>query len=311
MKHKQILIVFLGIIFVAFLSTLLKFGKFNNSSSSLIRTPGHKLQVQTSFYPLYFFTSEIGGDRVDVINLTPSGAEPHDYEPTAKEIAAIIDSQILIINGQGLEIWYDKIKDQLTGTKVVATAEGLTTQERETNDQKVADPHVWLSPRLAKKQVQKIADALIAVDPAYQTFYEDNKNRLIRRLDQLIISYKNGLANCRRRDIITSHTAFNHLADEFDLNQFPISGISPDEEPSPQQLATVADFARQNNVKYIFFESLVSPKLSQTIASEIGAQTLVLNPIEGLSKEEFKQGKNYFTIMEDNLRNLRLALQCQ
>ena len=98
---------------------------------------------------------------------------------------------------------------------------------------------------------------------------------------------------------------------EYGLNQVSISGLSPDEEPSPQQLAAIADFAKENNVEYIFFESLVSPKLAETIASEIGAETLVLNPLEGLSDEEINSGKNYFTEMQNNLANLKIALECR
>ena len=122
--------------------------------------------------------------------------------------------------------------------------------------------------------------------------------------------YKQGLSSCEGKNIITSHAAFGYLAAAYGLNQVPIAGLSPDAEPSPRQLADIAKFAKDNQVKYIFFESLVSPKLSQTIATEVGAQTLVLNPIEGLSEEEMSHGKTYFSVMQDNLTNLRTALQC-
>ncbi len=133
---------------------------------------------------------------------------------------------------------------------------------------------------------------------------------LNQKLDQLDKTYAEGLKTCKQKDIITSHAAFGYLATRYGLNQVAISGISPDEEPSSQQLAEVAKFAKENDVKYIFFESLVSPKLSETIAHEIGAKTLVLDPLEGISDDDIKQGKNYFTVMENNLKNLQKALQC-
>ena len=124
------------------------------------------------------------------------------------------------------------------------------------------------------------------------------------------MAYRQGLSNCAEKNIITSHAAFGYLATTYGLNQVSISGLSPDAEPSPQQLADIVKFAKDSHVKYIFFESLVSPKLSQAIANEVGAQTLVLNPIEGLSDEELAQGKDYFSIMRNNLKNLQTALQC-
>jgi zinc transport system substrate-binding protein len=186
----------------------------------------------------------------------------------------------------------------------------LLSKQLTEKGQTMKDPHVWLNPQLAKNEVRRITDGYISIDPTNTMFYQENEKALDDKLDQLDSEYKEGLANCQNKDIITSHAAFAYLAEQYGLNQVAISGLSPDEEPSAQQLADVANFARKNNVRYIFFESLVSPKLSETIASEIGAKTMVLDPIEGLSDDDIKQGKNYFTVMEDNLKNLQTALQC-
>lgn len=123
--------------------------------------------------------------------------------------------------------------------------------------------------------------------------------------------YRSGLSKCNKKDIITSHAAFGYLAKEYGFNQLAIAGLSPDEEPTLQTLKNISDFAKKNNVQYIFFESLVSPKLSETIANEVGAKTLVLNPLEGLSIQDIAEGKNYFTEMRSNLNQLKIALQCQ
>lgn len=310
MKNNKLLLVLIGILFVAILGYIFK--KSANIAFSPINI-NKKLQVSTSFYPLYFFSSEIGADKVEGKNITPPGSQPHDYEPTTQDIATIEKSDILILNGVGLESWGDKVRSTLQNKKIliVTPSEDLNTM-RETveNGKHVRDPHKWLSPKLAREMLTPITDAFSFVDPNNKSYYQDNKSRLEKKFDQLDEFYISSLSNCKQKDIITSHAAFGYLASAYGLNQVTIAGMSPDEEPSVKQLAEVAKFAKSHNVKYIFFETLVSQKLSDTIASEVGAKTLVLNPLEGLTGDEIKQGKNYFTVMEDNLKNLQTALEC-
>ncbi|MFA5062173.1 MAG: metal ABC transporter substrate-binding protein [Patescibacteria group bacterium] len=258
--------------------------------------------VVTSFYPLYFFTTQIAGDKASVYNITPAGAEPHDYEPTTQDVARIEDSKLLIINGGKLEPWGDSMTASLKGSQTTVVVAG---------NNGVGDPHVWLDPVLAKNEVAAILNGLTVAFPTNADYYKTNAQNLENKLDALDAEYRTGLSSCQKKDFVTAHAAFGYLAKEYGLNQVAISGISPDEEPSPQKLTEVADFVKTNNIKYIFFESLTSPKLSDTIARETGAQTLVLNPLEGLTNAEISQGKNYFTVMTDNLNNLRIALQCQ
>lgn len=309
------------ILVLILLATGLFFATRNNSQQ-MLKNDG--IPVTASFYPLYYFTSEIGKDKVEVSNLTPAGSEPHDYEPTAKDIARIEKSKLLIINGSGFEPWYGKIQEELKqkNVRIIEATQGLDLMEGQeehegeeedeehAEEENVKDPHVWLSPVLASKQVEKINATLSEVDPQSRELYTTNAKLLKDRLSKLDASFREGLKNCKQKNIITTHTAFAYLAKEYGLNQVAISGLSPEEEPTSKQLAEVSEFAKTNDVKYIFFESLVSPKLAETIASEIGAKTLVLDPIEGLSDDDIKQGKNYFTVMEDNLKNLQIALQC-
>lgn len=308
---NKILLVGLGLIVLGLISYVLRTGilKKNTQTDEEIK----KIQVSTSFYPLYFFTSQIAGDKAMVYNITPAGAEPHDYEPTAQDIARIADGQLLVLNGGKLEAWGDKIGDIIKdgGTQIIAVGDEVANQTITEDGSKIRDPHVWLDPMLAKKEVVAITLGLSRVDSENALYYQNNAQTLEAKLDNLDQEFRRGLSNCQKKDIITSHASFGYLANEYGLNQVPISGLSPDAEPSPQELAQISDFAMRNNVEYIFFESLVSPKLSQTIAHEVGAKTMVLNPIEGLSDDEIAEGKTYFTEMYKNLVNLKIALQCQ
>lgn len=308
MNKKVIIPFILGFAFIGIVSYLVKnVGKPSQPAKT------NKIQVVASFYPLYFFSSQIGGNKADVTNIVPAGAEPHDYEPTAQDLAKIENSKLLVLNGGGLEAWGNDIQKNLDAKKttIIVAGEGLTTQQVTENGETGTDPHVWLDPSLAEKMVDNIVRGFMQADPTNKDYYQSNATMLKSKLAGLDTAYKQGLSNCVEKNIITSHAAFGYIATTYGLNQVPIAGLSPDAEPSPQQLADIVKFAKDNNVKYIFFESLVSPKLSQTIATEVGAQTLVLNPIEGLSDEELAQGKTYLTVMQDNLANLQTALQCK
>lgn len=272
-----------------------------------------KLSVVASFYPLAFFAEQIGGDRATVTNITPAGVEPHDYELTPLDVVKIEKSKLLILNGGNLEPWIDNVRNNIdpNQTLLVIAGEGLTTQSMVEESEKIIDPHVWLSPPLAKQMVDTIAQRFIQIDSTHAATYEANAAALKSKLDALDADYKRGLSNCAKRDIITSHAAFGYLATTYQLNQVPIAGLEPDAEPSSRELSKTADFAKKNNIKYIFFETLVSPKLAETLANEVGAQTLVFNPLEGLSDKELAENKDYFTEMRNNLANLQIALECQ
>jgi len=276
------------------------------------QTQSGKLQIVASFYPMYFFASHIGGDKADVMNITPASAEPHDYEPTTQQVARITKSNILVLNGGKLEPWGDKIRDQLVGSNViiVSAGEGLASKQLNENGKIIQDPHVWQNPLLAKEEVAAIENAYEKIDPKDSTYFQANAKKLDAQLDQLNVVFQQGLSNCQKKDFVTSHAAFGYLAAQYGLNQVAISGVSPDQEPSPQKLAEIADLVKKEDIKIVFFESLVSPKLSQTIAQETGAQTMVLDPIEGLSQDDLRVGKNYLTVMRDNLSALQVALIC-
>ncbi len=298
------LLLFAGICLGIFLISVL-LGKNNTVSKK-----DKKLQVTASFYPLYFFSTQIAGEYADVYNITPAGAEPHDYEPTARDMALIEKADLVIVNGAKFESWAERLKDTLKN-KLIITGEKLADQQLVEDSHSRPDPHVWLSPILAKEIINIISKGLIQADPQNQIQYEKNTQILLSQMENLHSTYVKGLSICNKNVFVTSHAAFAYLATTYNLQQISISGISPEEEPSTKQLAQTADLIKSKHIKYIFFESLVSPKLSQTLAQEINAQTLTLDPIEGIPEKQMQLGENYFTIMKTNLTNLRTALECK
>jgi zinc transport system substrate-binding protein len=272
-----------------------------------------KMAVVGTFYPLAHFAEQVGGSLVTVANITPSGAEPHDYEPTAQDIEKAYGAKVFVMNGGGVDTWAERIAPDLKakGVQVVDMQDTIVLSTAPSGSETTLDPHIWLDPVLAEQEVALIRDAFIKADPAQTAAYSANAAAYISQLQELDNEYKTGLASCRLKDIVTSHAAFGYMAKRYGLTQIAIAGLSPDAEPSVQQMVAIAQLAKKDNIKYIFFESLVSPKLAQTIATEVGAQTIAFNPLEGLTDGQISSGETYLTVMRDNLDELRLALDCK
>jgi zinc transport system substrate-binding protein len=275
-----------------------------------------KARVVATFYPLAEFARAVGGDAVEVSSIVPGGTEPHDYEPTPQDVAAIQAADVFLVNGNGLDAWAEKLRPELEakGVRVAVMSEAL----RETNAEadggsggaKAADPHFWLDPVLARQEVQAIRDALVETNGAQGETYGKNTDEYLARLAETDTKYREGLASCRKSTVVSSHDALGYVAKRYGFTALSIAGLSPEEEPSPRRLAELTRTVRRQGVKYVFFETLVSPRLAETLVRETGAQTLVFDPIEGVTDEEARAGKNYLSIMEDNLKNLRTALEC-
>lgn len=265
-----------------------------------------KLSVLTTFYPLYEFSREVGGDVADVRNVTPAGAEPHDFEPSPQLLIDAQKADVLIYNGAGFEPWVDTFLPEYKQTAVNAS-EGMSLLTAEDG----ADPHYWLDPVLAIKAVDTIRDGLIKAAPQYKETFTKNAETYKAKLAELDTAFKGGLKQCDLRTIVAAHDAFSYAGNRYGIDIVAIAGINPDEEPSPAKLAEITQLVREKRIQYIFFESLVSPRLADTIATETGAKTAALDPIEGLGDEDQKQGKNYLTIQRENLAALRAALGCR
>ncbi|HEY9245660.1 MAG TPA: metal ABC transporter substrate-binding protein [Candidatus Methanoperedens sp.] len=267
----------------------------------------NRLTVVTTFYPLYEFSKRIGGEKAEVSILVPAGTEPHDWEPGAKDIIKIESARIFVYNGASLEPSIDNILKRIQSREllVVDSSAGIELVKEGGRP----DPHIWLDPILAVRQVENIEAAFVKADPGNSDYYKANALELKKELAALDMEISKELASARKKVFITSHTAFGYFALRYGLQQIAISGLSPNAEPGPAKIAEIVEIAKKNNVKYIFFETLASPKLSEVIAKEAGASTLVLNPIEGLSEIQINQGVNYFTLMRENINNLKIALE--
>jgi len=275
------------------------------------------LRVAASYYPLYEFAKQVGGDQVQVTNMTPAGAEPHDFEPSAKALAEAGKASVFIYNGGSLEPWTEKFRHDYKGVAVAASnhidlkigqPEGETTAHQ---GETMRDPHFWLDPVLAQQIVSSIQAGLSKADPAHAGDYARRAAAYNQQLAQLDTDYRSGLTQCAQRTIVVSHQSMSYVAARYNISVEAVAGLSPDSEPSASRLAEISQLVAQKDIHYIFFESLVSPRLADTIARETGTKTLVLDPIEGLTNEAQKAGKNYLSVQRDNLKNLRLALACQ
>ncbi|GAA0726103.1 zinc ABC transporter substrate-binding protein [Dactylosporangium roseum] len=258
------------------------------------------MKVVAAFYPLQFISERVGGDRVTVTNLTRGGAEPHDLELRPNQLAQIEDAD-LVVYLDGFQPAVDEaVRGQAKDRSFdVAAVEALK------DGPAGKDPHVWLDPVRLSVVVGQLADRMAKVDTAGAEEIRSRATRLQGELRELDKEFSTGLANCARRDIVTSHAAFGYLAGRYELNQIPINGLDPEAEPGPQQVTEAARLAKERGVTTIFFEALVSPKLSETVAKEIGAKAAVLDPLEGV-----EGGDTYFTVMRANLTALRDALGC-
>jgi len=258
-------------------------------------TAGGKERVVAAFYPLAYAAQRLGGSRVEVHNLTPAGAEPHDLEVSPGEVSQIRSADLVLLLGHGFQ---PQLEASAGGGKKVLRLLDTPGLARFAN----GDPHVWLDPVRYARIVKRIAAAL---------HREPAAGRLVAQLRDLDRTYRQGLSRCARHDIVTSHEAFAYLAQRYGLKQIAITGLSPEAEPAPKDLARVVQLVRRTGTTTVFFETLVSPRIADTVARETGARAAVLNPIEGLTPAELKRGDDYFSLMRANLASLRRALGCR
>jgi zinc transport system substrate-binding protein len=255
--------------------------------------------VVASFYPLAWVAEHVAAPGTRIVDLTPAGAEPHDLELTPRDLETLQDADLVLYLGNGFQPAVEKAVedrsapslDLLAGQKIRANAEQGAS----------ADPHVWLDPtRLGR----------IAVAVGESLHREKAAKDLAAELGALDRDFRRGLAHCRRREIVTSHAAFGYLADRYGLEQVALTGLSPEAEPSPRDVESLVDEVRRSGARVVFTETLVSPRLAETIAREASAATAVLDPIEGLTKDEADAGEDYLSRMRWNLATLRKALGC-
>ena len=288
----------IAIISIAVIIPLSSFAVLNSSQSIILDEPKiNELKVVaiTSFFPLYEFTKEIGREKVDVTLLVPSGVEPHDWEPTIKDLQLMQQADVIIINGIGFENWIDNIDSINSDVKVVDTSIGISILE--------SDPHIWLNPVMAQKQVENIVGSLSKVDPLNEKYYKQNGMSYNKKLEELDNKISYEFSSCKK-DFIAFHDAFSYFANQYDLNQHTVlKSNEPHEEPTAKSLENIINLARDLNSNVIFTEEAVDKRTSQIVANEIGGKVLTLSPLEiGDSQTD------YIKKMEENLLHLKEAL---
>ena len=270
--------------------------------------PPAKPVVVATVYPLWEFSRQVAGARADAVSLVPPGVEPHDWEPSPRDVSVVQHATVLVHTGTGLDAWSQKLLADGKGPSVVVDGSrgaSLISVGGAT------DPHVWLDPAIARAQVQAIAAGLERADPGGREVYAANARAYTARLEALDQQFAAGLRECARRDLVTSHAAFAYLARRYRLAQIPVMGLHPEAEPSPADMAAIVKRARGLKVTHIFFEPLMSARLAETLAREIGATPLPLDPVEGITRTEADAGMGYVELMQANLANLRTALGCR
>lgn len=275
-----------------------------------------KVQVAVSFYGLEEWTKIVGGDRVQVTNLLPPGAEPHEWEPSPNDLKALNKASAFFYVGAGYEHWVDQTLKALGNKSLVAVeaSHGFelmeSAEQEDGHDHGGLDPHLWLDPQGAIQMVQSVRDGLSQVDPEGKSVYTANADAYIAKLKTLDASFAAGLSSCKSDEIFTNHAAYGYLAHRYDLHQHAILGLSPESEPDPKTLADLTKLAKEEGVKVIFTETVASNKLTEVLAKEVGAKTLVLHTFENLTDDERKAGVDYIKVMEQNLANLKQGLEC-
>lgn len=271
-----------------------------------------KLKVVASFYPVYDFARNVGGDRVEITTLIPQGIEPHEFEPSPSAIKTISEADVFIYNGAGMEVWVPDLLENVKNNAIVIvdTGKGVQLIPSGSRGSETSDPHIWLNPVNAKIQVGNIRDAFILADPDGREYYEANAQAYIAKLDALESKFRVTISKCRKKDILITHATLAYLCSEYGCRQIPITGINPEAEPSPADVVSIIRQAKENNVSAVFSESMLNPNTAETIAKEINGRVMVFNSVHGLTAQEELDGEDYISLMESNLRNIGIALEC-
>lgn len=275
-----------------------------------------ELRLVASFYPLQWAAEQVAGNGAAVTSLTKPGAEPHDLELAPQDVATAADAD-LVVYLKGFQPAVDAAVAQEGGARALdvskvadlnLTYTPIEEGEQHSDEAGATDPHFWLDPVRLAAVADALADRLARLDPARASQYRTNARVLRDKLEELDTEFRDGLSDCATTDLVTSHNAFGYLAQRYGLTQVGITGLTPEDEPKPSDLAAVTAFVRMHKVRTIYYETLVSPAIAETVAAETGARTAVLDPIEGLTDDS--QGSDYLEVMRANLASIRKGQPC-
>lgn len=286
--------------------------------------PNDQLSVAASFYILEHVANQVGGEDIVVESFVPAGVEAHEFEPTPKNIQTLESADVFLYHGAGLDPWAVEIAPnlRLSGVRVAEVtesmellkgkADGQDDEESATNSNKPAqDPHIWVDPQRLIQVVETVRDVFSEEDPENANAYQERAAAYVRQLQTLDAEITQGLSRCESDTIVVAHGAFQYFADRYGLEMIAISGLSPEDEPSTQELAGITELIRAANVRVLFVEPLLTTQYVETVATEVGAEVRALNPIEGLTPEEKASGQDYVSLQRENLVNLEAALECR
>ena len=292
------------------------------------KTPGpgtKRINVVTSLFPIYDFARNVAKEKAETVLLLPPGVEPHSFEPKPGDILTINRADLLFYTNDYMEPWISTIMKGLNNPKltVINTSKNILliggsnldrnsdSHQNHSDEHTGKDPHIWLNFANAITMVENIRDGLVAKDPVNADYYTKNAADYIEKLSLLDKRYKESISGCRKRIIVNAgHFTFGYLAQRYDLRYISAYGLSPNSEPSPGSLAKVTDTLKKNGLNHIFFEELITPRVAETIAHETGAKLLMLHGAHNISKDEFSRGITFLSLMENNLQNIIIGLQC-
>ena len=296
------------------------------AGSTTENTESDKLQVVTTFYPMYDFTKQVAQDDAEVSMLLEAGMEVHSFEPSSQMIAEIQDADVFIYNSPEMETWVPDVLASIDTSDmvVICASDAITLLEYEgeahahdheseeeganAGNSHTVDPHVWLDPVLAQTEVSTIAEGLAEADPDNAEDYLENAGIYNGKLNELDEAYRAAFEGTENRTFVTQHAAFAYLAARYDLNQISVTGLNAEVEPSAAALATLSDYVKANNISHIYFENNASSQTAETLAEEVGVELAVLSPLEGITEEDQKKGSDYISVMLDNLEALKKSI---
>lgn len=266
----------------------------------------NKITVITTLFPVYDFARSVGGNKADVLLLLTPGTEPHEYAPTASDIVNINNADVFAYTGYFMEQWVSGVLESITSKNLEIV--DMSKGNEIVND----DPHIWLDFENDKIMAKNIADAIIKKDPKNKDYYEKNLQDFISKIDKIDGEYKTTISSCKTKEIVYGgHYALGYLVRRFGLQYTAAQGLAPDSEPTVKDLIKLVDQIKNDDVKYIFYEELASPKVAETISNETGAKMLLLNNLESLPKDEFQNGKTFIDAMYQSLDNIKVGLDCK
>ena len=296
------------------------------AGSTTENTESDKLQVVTTFYPMYDFTKQVAQDDAEVSMLLEAGMEVHSFEPSSQMIAEIQDADVFIYNSPEMETWVPDVLASIDTSDmvVICASDAITLLEYEgeahahdheseeeganAGHSHTVDPHVWLDPVLAQTEVSTIAEGLAEADPDNAEDYLENAGIYNGKLNELDKAYRAAFEGTENRTFVTQHAAFAYLAARYDLNQISVTGLNAEVEPSAAALATLSDYVKANNISHIYFENNASSQTAETLAEEVGVELAVLSPLEGITEEDQKKGSDYISVMLENLEALKKSI---